>query len=88
MLINSRLQTLSEIIPNTMSKIQRKYAENQGFLTDKDRRFLATSIIEYFFDLDIQLRHDTLLSLAKQIVQTFPSETVVWTRISGICSCN
>uniref|UniRef100_A0A1A9ZAT4 Uncharacterized protein n=1 Tax=Glossina pallidipes TaxID=7398 RepID=A0A1A9ZAT4_GLOPL len=64
---------LTTIIPAVLRYCQKNY-KNEKLLTEKDRRLMARSIVDYFDSRNIRLQPQIMDNLAEQIIQYFPTE--------------
>ena len=64
---------METIIPEILKKIKEIYKRNK-ILSARDRRLLTNSIVDYFESRKLKFTIDAMDSLAKQIVEHFPTE--------------
>ena len=67
---------MEKIIPELLKELKDSY-ESKNSLSTNERRFLCSAIVDYFLSRKIKFNSDTMVVLAEQIVEHFPTEDKV-----------
>ena len=68
---------MEEIIPELLKELKDSY-ESKDSLSTNERRFLCSSIVDYFQSRKIKFSPAKMDELAEQIVEQFPTEDKVF----------
>ena len=70
---------METIIPELLNELKDSY-ESKKSLSTNERRFLCSSIVDYFVSKQIKFSSYTMAQLAEQIVEHFPTEDKVFSK--------